>query len=74
MKLAINIELTDQTGKGNKDIVKAYGSDAFEFSDTFLDNVRLCELEEKLGVKIIPVAHDGSNMISTVKNYFEGRK
>jgi|GEM_PF-4337573 len=23
MKIAINIELTDQTGKGNKDIVKA---------------------------------------------------
>lgn len=45
-----------------------------EFSDTFLDNVRLGELEEKLGVKIIPVAHDGSNMISTVKDYFEGRK
>lgn len=36
MKIAINIELTDQTGKGNKDIVKAYGPGAFEFSDSFL--------------------------------------
>ena len=42
-----------------------------EFSDTFLDNIRLGELEEKLGVKIIPVAHDGSNMISKVKEYLE---
>lgn len=25
-----------QTGKGNKDIVKAYGPEAFEFSDSFL--------------------------------------
>ena len=36
MKIAINVELTDQTGKGNKDIVRAYGPEAFEFSDTFL--------------------------------------
>ncbi|MBQ4255897.1 MAG: hypothetical protein II721_07955, partial [Bacilli bacterium] len=34
MKIAINIELTDRTGKGNKDIVKAYGPEAFEFSDS----------------------------------------
>lgn len=36
MKLAINVDLTDQTGKGNKDIVKAYGPNVFEFSDNFL--------------------------------------
>lgn len=36
MKIAINIELTDQTGKGNKDIVKAYGPGAFELCDSFL--------------------------------------
>ncbi len=41
-----------------------------EFTDTFLDNIRLGELEEKLGVHIIPVAHDGSNILSTIKNYF----
>ena len=36
MKIAINVDLTDQTGKGNKDIVKAYGSSVFEFSENFL--------------------------------------
>ncbi len=36
MKIAINVELTDQTGKGNKDIVHAYGPGAFEFSENFL--------------------------------------
>ncbi|MBO5528771.1 MAG: hypothetical protein J6A47_05555 [Bacilli bacterium] len=36
IKIAINVELTDQTGKGNKDIVRAYGPEVFEFSDAFL--------------------------------------
>ena len=36
MKIAINVDLTDQTGKGNKDIVRLCGPDAFEFSDNFL--------------------------------------
>ena len=36
MKIAINIEITDQTGKGNKDIVSVYGPEAFEFSESFL--------------------------------------
>ena len=40
MTIAINVDLTDQTGKGNKDIVKAYGPNAFEFSENFL-TVRL---------------------------------
>lgn len=29
-KIAMNIDITDQTGKGNKNIVEIYGKDAFE--------------------------------------------
>ena len=32
----MNIDITDQTGKGNKDIVKEYGPDAFEISENLL--------------------------------------
>ena len=35
-KIAMNIDITDQTGKGNKDIVKEYGPDAFEISENLL--------------------------------------
>ncbi|MCR5786736.1 MAG: putative DNA binding domain-containing protein [Acholeplasmatales bacterium] len=32
-KIAMNIDITDQTGKGNKDIVEIYGKDAFEIME-----------------------------------------
>ena len=35
-KIAMNIEITDQTGKGNKDIVREYGEDVFEISEHVL--------------------------------------
>ena len=35
-KIAMNIEITDQTGKGNKDIVREYGKDVFEISEHVL--------------------------------------
>ena len=34
--------------------------------DVFLDNITLTELEEKLGMKIIPVANDGYMFIETI--------
>ena len=35
-KIAMNIEITDQTGKGNKDIVREYGKEVFEISEHVL--------------------------------------
>ena len=32
-KIAMNIDITDQTGKGNKDIVEIYGKDVFEIME-----------------------------------------
>ena len=32
-KIAMNIDITDQTGKGNKDIVETYGKDVFEIME-----------------------------------------
>lgn len=36
MRLAIKLHITDQTGKGNKDIVRIYGKDVFEISENLL--------------------------------------
>ncbi len=35
-KIAINLDITDQTGKGNKDIVREYGKDVFDILDNTL--------------------------------------
>lgn len=35
-KIAINLNITDQTGKGNKDIVRAYGKEVFDILDNTL--------------------------------------
>ena len=35
-KIAINLDITDQTGKGNKDIVRTYGKEIFDILDNTL--------------------------------------
>ena len=35
-KIALNLNITDQTGKGNKDIVRAYGKKVFEIMENTL--------------------------------------
>ena len=35
-KIALNLDITDQTGKGNKDIVRAYGKKVFEIMENTL--------------------------------------
>ena len=35
-KIAINLDITDQTGKGNKDIVRIYGKEVFDILDNTL--------------------------------------
>ena len=35
-KIALNLDITDQTGKGNKDIVRTYGKEAFDILDNTL--------------------------------------
>jgi len=37
-----------------------------EFTDTFLDNYKVKDVEEKLGAKIIIVAHDGSDILNKI--------
>lgn len=42
-----------------------------EFTDTFLDNVRVEELSERLKAPIIVTAHSGSDIVSKIKEFFE---
>ena len=35
-KIALNLDITDHTGKGNKDIVRTYGKEAFDILDNTL--------------------------------------
>ena len=42
-----------------------------EFTDTFLDNVRVEELSKRLKAPIIVTAHSGSDIVSKIKEFFE---
>lgn len=42
-----------------------------EFSDTFLDNKSVAEVEEALGAPIITVPHNGSDLQTTIARHFE---
>ena len=44
-----------------------------EFSDTFLDNKTLKEVEDALGAPIIVVPHDGSDLAALIAEHFENR-
>jgi predicted HTH transcriptional regulator len=51
----MNIDITDQTGKGNKDIVEIYGKDAFEIMEHTL-TVKIPY--NKLAMDLDNVPHD----------------
>ncbi len=44
-----------------------------EFSDTFLDNKSVADVEEALGAPIIAVAHNGSDLQAAIARHFEAR-
>ncbi|MBD5091873.1 MAG: DUF512 domain-containing protein [Clostridiales bacterium] len=44
-----------------------------EFSDTFLDNKTLKEVEDALGAPILVVPHDGSDLAALIAEHFENR-
>lgn len=54
-KIAMNIDITDQTGKGNKDIVEIYGKDVFEIMEHTL-TVKIPY--NKLAMDLDNVPHD----------------
>lgn len=54
-KIALNLDITDQTGKGNKDIVRMYGKEAFCISEHIL-NVKIPY--NKLAMNSENVPHD----------------
>lgn len=44
-----------------------------EFTDTFLDNVTVAQLEKELGAPVIVVSHNGSDMPQKIAEYFKKR-
>ena len=57
-KIALNLDITDQTGKGNKDIVRTYGKEAFDK----LDNTLIVKIPyNKLALEIEKVSTDAKN-------------
>lgn len=57
-KIALNLDITDQTGKGNKDIVRTYGKEAFDI----LDNTLIVKIPyNKLALEIEKVSTNAKN-------------
>jgi len=52
--------------KGEQDFYVIPDNMLREFTDTFLDNVKVKELEEALGAKVVIVAHDGSDLVEKI--------
>ena len=45
-----------------------------EFGDVFLDNVTLGEVERALGVPVIVVSHNGSDLVGRIAGHFRGEE
>ena len=45
-----------------------------EFGDVFLDNVTLGEVERALGVPVIVVSHNGSDLVGRIAEHFRGEE
>ena len=45
-----------------------------EFGDVFLDNVTLGEVERAIGVPVIVVSHNGSDLVGRIAGHFRGEE